>query len=290
MSAKDKSFQTIGEVSVNYINYLEEPISTKSIKTGFTDFDYASNGLQLGALTILAARPSMGKTTLALNIAVNIAIEQNIPLAYFSFEMDNKDCVQSIFSSLNDIDKHKLRTLQCSSDELQQLHKSASELSNSPLFFSSSSLMTLQQVCDSIKQLTKDVGLKVVIIDYLQLIHSTTPSYDNHSAWMSEISHTLRLLAVELDISIVVLSQVGRELETRVNKRPILSDLGRWGDIEQDASLVVFIYRDDVYNEDSPEKNIAEIIVSKNNYGPIGTCSMTFNGRFSRFEKFNFSY
>jgi replicative DNA helicase len=149
--------------------------------------------------------------------------------------------------------------------------------------------MPLHEVCDGVEQLTKDAGLKVVIIDYLQLLHRTCLPHDDYSAWMLEITHTLRLLAVKLDIAIVVLSQVDRGLEKRPNKRPILSDLGRCGDIEQDASLVVFIYRDDVYNEDSPDKNVAEIIITKNNYGPTGTSLMSFNGRFSRFEKFDFS-
>lgn len=289
MSAKYTRFQSIGEVSTNYINYLEDPLSLKRIKTGLTGFDLATNGLQLGTLTILAARTSMGKTTLALNMAENIAIKQEIPVAFFSFEMDNKDCVQSIFSSLNAIDQHTLRTLQCSHDELQQIKKSALQISKSPLFFSTSYSMSFQEVCDSIEQLTKDVGLKVVIIDYLQLLNRDSSPNDDYSGWMLEITHTLRLLAVKLDIAIVVLYSINRELEKRPNKRPILSDLRRGGDIEQDASLVVFIYRDDVYNEDSPDKNVAEIIIAKNNHGPIGTTLMTFNGSLSRFEEVDFS-
>ena len=283
------SFQTIGEVSTNYINYLEEPLSPKRIKTGLKGFDLATNGLEPGTLTIFAARPSMGTTTLALNIAENIAIKQEIPVAFFSFEMDNKDCVQSIFSSLNAIDKHTLRTLQCSHDELQRIKKSALQISKAPLFFSSSCSVSLQEVCDSIEQLTKDAGLKVVIIDYLQLLNRASSPHDDYSAWMLEIAHTLRLLAVKLDIAIVALSHVDRGLEKRSNKRPMLSDLGRCGDIEQDASLVIFIYRDDVYNEDSLDKNVAEIIIAKNNHGPIGTTLMTFNGSLSRFEEFDFS-
>lgn len=288
MSDKGPVFQTIGEVSVDYINYIKNPYPKDAINTGFIDFDDMTHGLQLGALTILAARPSMGKTTFALNMAENIAINQKIPLAFFSFEGSNKDCMQSIFSSLNDIEQHTLRTFQCSGDELQRIENSALEISNSPLFFSSSYSISLQEMCDSIEKLTKDAQLKVVIIDYLQVLDSACPSYDDQSIWLSKITHTLRLLAEKLGIAIVVLSQVDRCLQMRPNKRPILSDLALWGDIEQDASLIVFIYRDDVYNEDSPINNVAEIIIAKNNYGPIGTSCMTFNGRFSRFSRFEY--
>lgn len=287
MSAKDKLFETIGEVSINYTNCLDEPLSPKQIKTGLTGFDLLTNGLQLGTLTILAARPSMGKTTLALNIAENIAIKQEIPLAFFSFEMDNKDRALSIFSSLNAIDKQTLETLQCSHDELHLIKKSTQEVSKSPLFFSSACSMSLQDVCDNVELMTKDENLKIVIIDYLQLFKTTYSPDEDHSARILEITHALRLLAVKLNIAIVALSHIDRGLEKRPDKRPVLSDLGLCGDIAQDASLVVFIYRDAVYNENSPNKDVAEIIIAKNNHGAIGTTLMTLNGHLPRFEAFH---
>jgi replicative DNA helicase len=284
------NFQTIKELSFKCINNINNQKAMQGIKTGFICFDQQTNGLQLGTLTIIAARPSMGKTTFALNIAENIAIRQKLPLAYFSLEMRNEDCFQAILCSLTNIDRSKIRAGKCSPEERQLLEDSAQEISNSPFVFSTSCPISLTEVCENIEELNKDIGLKVVIIDYLQLLKSTCLTMNGSPMRMSEITRTLRLLALKLDIVIIALSQVNRTIEKRPNKRPMFFDLGQSGEIEQDASLVVFIYRDTVYNEDSPDENKAEIILAKNSFGPNGTIAMEFTGKYSKFEEFKYVY
>jgi len=279
-----KNFKTIGEVSSEYISYLDGNFEKNSLKTGLDSFDFAVNGIQLGSLNIIAARPSMGKSTLALNLVENVTIKQKIPLAYFSLEMDNKDCVQSIFSSLNNIDKHILRTLRFSSQELNMLKLSGNAIADAPLYFSPTSVITIEEICTKIRSLNDEDELKVVIIDCLQLIHFSDPKDTGVSQDLSEMTKVLRLLAEELGIAIIVLSQVGSSVEYRNNKRPTTADLRLWGKIDEDASLIMFIYRDYIYNEDTPNKDDVELIVAKNDFGGRGTTLMTFNGKYSRFE------
>ena len=254
--------------------------------TGFTDFDDMTSGLQPADLIIVAGRPSMGKTTIAMNMAENIAIKGDKPVAVFSMEMPGDSLAMRMMSSLGRIDQHKVRTGKLDDDEWPRLTSAINLLAETKLFIDDTPALTPTEVRSRARRLMREHGqLGLIVLDYLQLMQSPS-SGDNRVQQISDISRGLKALAKELNVPVVALSQLNRNLEQRPNKRPVMSDLRESGAIEQDADLIVFVYRDEVYNEDSPDKGIAEVIIGKQRNGPLGTVRLTFLGQYTRFENF----
>ncbi|MBT4837974.1 MAG: replicative DNA helicase [Methylococcales bacterium] len=263
----------------------DEPVT--GVSTGFADLDKQTSGLQPADLIIVAGRPSMGKTTLAMNIAENIAIESQKAVAVFSMEMPGEALAMRMMSSLGRIDQHKVRTGKLSDDDWPRLTSAISLLSEAPLFIDDSPALTPADLRSRARRLVREqkTDLGLIVIDYIQLMRSHEKA-DNRTGEVSAISRGLKSLAKELDVPVIALSQLNRNLEQRPNKRPVMADLRESGSIEQDADLIVFIYRDEVYNPESPEKGKAEIIISKQRNGPIGTINLTFMGQYTKFENF----
>jgi replicative DNA helicase len=254
--------------------------------TGFADFDEMTSGLQPADLIIVAGRPSMGKTTFAMNMAENVAIKGDKPVAVFSMEMPGDSLAMRMMSSLGRIDQHKVRTGKLDDDEWPRLTSAINLLAETKLFIDDTPALTPIEVRSRARRLAREHGqLGLIVLDYLQLMQSPA-SGDNRVQQISDISRGLKQLAKELNVPVVALSQLNRNLEQRPNKRPVMSDLRESGSIEQDADVIVFIYRDEVYNEDSPDKGIAEIIIGKQRNGPIGTTRLTFLGQYTRFENY----
>lgn len=254
--------------------------------TGFTDLDELTSGLQPADLIIVAGRPSMGKTTIAMNMAENIAIKGEKPVAIFSMEMPGDALAMRMMSSLGRIDQHKVRTGKLEDHEWPRLTSAISLLGETKMFIDDTPALTTTEVRARARRLTREHGqLGLIVLDYLQLMQSPT-SGDNRVQQISDISRGLKALAKELNVPVVALSQLNRNLESRPNKRPLMSDLRESGAIEQDADLIIFVYRDEVYNEDSPDKGIAEIIIGKQRNGPLGTVRLTFLGQYTRFENY----
>jgi replicative DNA helicase len=254
--------------------------------TGFTDLDDLTSGLQPSDLIIVAGRPSMGKTTIAMNMAENIAIKGGKPVAIFSMEMPGDALAMRMMSSLGRIDQHKVRTGKLEDHEWPRLTSAISMLGETHMFIDDTPALSPTEVRARARRLTREHGqLGLIVLDYLQLMQSPS-SGDNRVQQISDISRGLKALAKELNVPVVALSQLNRNLESRPNKRPMMSDLRESGAIEQDADLIIFVYRDEVYNEDSPDKGIAEIIVGKQRNGPLGTVRLTFLGQYTRFENY----
>jgi replicative DNA helicase len=254
--------------------------------TGFTDFDALTSGLQPADLIIVAGRPSMGKTTIAMNMAENIAIKGDKPVAVFSMEMPGDSLAMRMMSSLGRIDQNKVRTGKLEDDEWPRLTSAINLLAETKLFIDDTPALTPTEVRSRARRLAREHGqLGLIVLDYLQLMQSPS-SGENRVQQISDISRGLKALAKELNVPVVALSQLNRNLEQRPNKRPVMSDLRESGAIEQDADLIVFVYRDEVYNENSPDKGIAEIIIGKQRNGPLGTVRLTFLGQYTRFENF----
>jgi len=254
--------------------------------TGFTDFDQMTSGLQPADLIIVAGRPSMGKTSIAMNMAENVAIKGDRPVAIFSMEMPGEALAMRMMSSLGRIDQHKIRTGKLDDDDWPRLTSAITLLEKTKLFIDDTPALTPTEVRSRARRLMREHGqLGLIVLDYLQLMQSPA-SGDNRVQQISDISRSLKALAKELHTPVIALSQLNRNLEQRPNKRPVMSDLRESGAIEQDADLIVFVYRDEVYNEDSPDKGIAEIIIGKQRNGPLGTVRLTFLGQFTRFENF----
>ncbi|MEN8261313.1 MAG: replicative DNA helicase [Pseudomonadota bacterium] len=254
--------------------------------TGFTDFDEMTSGLQPSDLIIIAGRPSMGKTTFAMNIAENVAIKGDKPVAVFSMEMPGDQLAMRMMSSLGRIDQHKVRTGNLDDEEWPRMTSAINLLAEAALYIDDTPALTPVEVRARARRLVREHGpLGLLVLDYLQLMQSPA-SRENRVAQISDISRSLKALAKELNVPVIALSQLNRNLEQRPNKRPVMSDLRESGSIEQDADVIVFIYRDEVYNEDSPDKGIAEINIGKQRNGPIGTVRLTFLGQYTRFENF----
>jgi replicative DNA helicase len=252
--------------------------------TGFTDLDEMTSGLQPGDLIIVAGRPSMGKTTIAMNMAENVAISSGKPVAVFSMEMPGDSLAMRMMSSLGRIDQNKVRTGKLDDDEWPRLTSAINLLAETKLFIDDSPGLTPNEVRSRARRLTRDNGqLGLIVLDYLQLMQSPA-SGDSRVAQISDISRGLKTMAKELHVPVMALSQLNRNLEQRPNKRPVMSDLRESGSIEQDADVIMFVYRDEVYNEDSPDKGMAELIIGKQRNGPIGTVRLTFLGKYTRFE------
>jgi replicative DNA helicase len=254
--------------------------------TGFNDLDEKTSGLQPADLIIVAGRPSMGKTTIAMNMAENVALKSGLPVAVFSMEMPGEALAMRMMSSLGRIDQHKVRTGKLDDDDWPRLTSAINLLAETKLFIDDTPALTPTEVRSRARRLTREHGqLGLIVLDYLQLMQSPS-SGDNRVQQISDISRGLKALAKELNVPVIALSQLNRNLEQRPNKRPVMSDLRESGAIEQDADLILFVYRDEVYNEDSPDKGIAEVIIGKQRNGPLGTVRLTFLGQYTRFENF----
>ena len=255
------------------------------IPTGFTDFDKKTNGLQKSDLVIIAGRPAMGKTSFAMNIVERAAIKHNKKVAVFSMEMSSVQLAMRILSSLSRIPSGRLRVGDLKDDEWPRIVQQQMLLSGAELFIDDTPALSPMEVRARCRRLKRtQQGLDLIVIDYLQLMQ--IKGSENRVNEISEISRSLKAMAKELDVPVIALSQLNRSLEQRPNKRPVMSDLRESGAIEQDADLIVFIYRDEVYHEDSPHKGKAEIIIGKHRHGSTGMVPLTFRGEFTRFENF----
>lgn len=263
---------------------LDDPIT--GVPTGYHDFDEMTSGLQPSDLVIVAGRPSMGKTTYAMNIAEHVALKSRLPTLIFSMEMPGEAIVMRMLSSLCRIDQLRIRTGKLEDDDWPRISSTVSMLSDAPLYIDDTPALSPTELRSRARRLAKEYGqLGLIVIDYLQLMQ--VPGYsENRTAEISEISRSLKALAKELKVPVIALSQLNRGLEQRADKRPVMSDLRESGAIEQDADLIVFIYRDEVYNDNSPDKGTAEIIISKQRNGPIGKVRLTFLGQYTCFENF----
>jgi replicative DNA helicase len=259
--------------------------SITGLPTGYDDFDERTSGLQPGELIIIAGRPSMGKTSFAMNIAENVAIKTKQTVAIFSMEMPGDALAMRMVASLGRIEMQKIRTGKLSEEDWPRVTSAISILQSAPIYIDDGSALSPTEIRARARRIKREHGLGMIVIDYLQLMQ-VHGSSENRATEISEISRSLKALAKELSVPVVALSQLNRSLEQRPNKRPIMSDLRESGAIEQDADLIVFIYRDEVYNEDSPEKGTAEIITGKQRNGPIGVDRLTFLGQYTRFENF----
>ncbi len=264
----------------------DNPSDITGVATGFADLDERTSGLQPGDLVIVAGRPSMGKTAFALNIAEHVALEAKLPVAIFSMEMSGTQLAMRLLGSTGRLDQHKLRTGRLEDNDWPRLTNALGRLNDAPIFIDESAALTALELRARARRLHRQhKGLGLIVVDYLQLMSSTSQG-ENRATEISEISRSLKALAKELKVPLVALSQLNRSLEQRPNKRPVMSDLRESGAIEQDADLILFIYRDEVYNENSQDKGIAEIIIGKQRNGPIGYVRLTFLGQFTKFQNF----
>ena len=262
---------------------LQNPIT--GIETGFDDFDEMTGGLQRSDLIIVAGRPSMGKSSFAVNIAEHAAIKNNKSVAIFSMEMPGEQLAIRMIASLSRVDQHKIRTGNLGDNDWPRLTSTVSIMQDKKIFVDDTPALTPAELRARCRRLSREQQLDMVIVDYLQLMH-VPGTKENRATEISEISRSLKAMAKELNIPVVALSQLNRSLESRQNKRPVMSDLRESGAIEQDADIIVFIYRDEVYDEDSPDKGKAEIIIGKQRNGPIGMVPLTFLGQYTRFENY----
>ncbi len=261
------------------------PAAYTGIPTGYTDFDERTSGLQNSDLIIVAARPSMGKTTFALNIAEHAVLKSRMPTAVFSMEMPGEQLAMRLLSSLGRIDQQKIRTGRLGEEDWPRLSSAVGLLNDAPLFIDDTPALTPTELRSRARRIRREHGLGLIVVDYLQLMQ-VPGTKENRTNEISEISRSLKALAKELNVPVIALSQLNRSLEQRPNKRPVMSDLRESGAIEQDADIIIFIYRDEVYNAESPDKGTAEIIIAKQRNGPIGMSRLTFLGQYTRFENF----
>ncbi len=254
------------------------------LSSGFIDVDEMTSGFHEGELIIIAGRPSMGKTAIAMNMAEHAAIKGDKPVLVFSMEMPAEALALRMISSLGRIDQHKVRTGQLDDDDWPRVTSAIEILSTSKLFIDDTPALSPVEMRSRARRLAREHGsLGMIVVDYLQLMQ-VTGSKENRTNEISEISRSLKALAKELSVPVVALSQLNRSLESRTDKRPMMSDLRESGAIEQDADLIGFIYRDEVYHPDTPDKGRAEFIIAKQRNGPIGRVNLTFLGEFTRFE------
>lgn len=283
-----QEFVPIKQVVLNALEVIEKASKTwgdvTGIPTGFIDLDRKLSGLQNSDLVLIAARPSMGKTAFVLNIAQHVAFRQNRAVAVFSLEMSKEQLVNRLFSLESHVDAQLLRTGELKDTDWEKLIEGAGVIGKSKLIIDDTSGISIAEMRSKCRKYKIEHGLDLVIIDYLQLMSgSSRRSNESRQQEISEISRSLKGLARELNVPVVALSQLSRAVESRTDKRPMLSDLRESGAIEQDADVCMFIYRDDYYNPDSEDKNIAEIIIAKQRNGPIGTVRLAWMPQYTRF-------
>ena len=282
-----KSYSPIKDILVDSFTQLEELYSRKQhitgVPSGFTELDYKTAGFHGSDLVLIAARPAMGKSAFALNIATNAAVRANVPVAIFSLEMSKEQMVNRILCSEAMVDSNKVRTGKLEEDDWTKLAGSIGPLSDAEIYIDDTpgiSVMEIRAKCRKLK-LEKNIGM--VVIDYLQLVQGSNKRNGSREQEISEISRSLKILAKELNVPVIALSQLSRAVEQRPDHRPMLSDLRESGAIEQDADIVMFLYRDDYYNPDSEKKDIAEVIIAKHRGGSLGTVDLLWLGSYTKF-------
>lgn len=253
------------------------------VSTGYADLDRMTAGLQPGDLIIVAGRPSMGKTTLALNIAENAAIAASTAVAVFSMEMSREQLSMRMISSLGRVDQSHLRTGNFGDEDWARINSAIAQMKSAPIYIDDSAALTPTEVRARARRLTREQPLGLIVIDYLQLMQ-VPGTKENRATEISEISRSLKALAKELKVPVIALSQLNRSVEQRTDKKPVMSDLRESGALEQDADLIMMIYREEVYEPDTPRKGIADIIIAKQRNGPTGEVHLTFLGKYTRFE------
>ena len=282
-----KSYSPIKDILVDSFTQLEELYNRKQhitgVPSGFTELDYKTAGFHGSDLVLIAARPAMGKSAFALNIATNAAVRANVPVVIFSLEMSKEQMVNRILCSEAMVDSNKVRTGKLEEDDWTKLAGSIGPLSDAEIYIDDTpgiSVMEIRAKCRKLK-LEKNIGM--VVIDYLQLVQGSNKRNGSREQEISEISRSLKILAKELNVPVIALSQLSRAVEQRPDHRPMLSDLRESGAIEQDADIVIFLYRDDYYNKDSEKKDIAEVIIAKHRGGSLGTVELLWLGSYTKF-------
>jgi replicative DNA helicase len=256
------------------------------LATGFIDLDDMTSGLQPSDLVIVAGRPSMGKTSFAMNLVENVALHEKRPVAVFSMEMPGEQLLMRMLASLSKVSSQKIRNAQLREEDWNSMISTSNLLNNAPIFIDDSAGLTPSDIRARVRRLKREEGdLGLIVLDYIQLMRpGGNIDANNRVLVISEISRNLKALAKEMDVPVIALSQLSRAVESRSDKRPLMSDLRESGAIEQDADVIMFIYRDEVYDENSAEKGIAEIIIGKHRNGPTGTVRLAFIGEFTRFD------
>jgi replicative DNA helicase len=280
-------FQAIKDVLPATIDRLDllhqNPGQITGVTTGFTELDRMTAGLQPGDLVVVAGRPSMGKTTLAVNIAENAAVGRGVPAAIFSMEMSAEQLTMRMISSLGRVNQGHLRTGQFSDEDWSRINGAIAQLSAAPIFVDETPALTPTEVRARARRLKREKGLGLIVVDYLQLMQ-VAGTKENRATEISEISRGLKALAKELQVPVIALSQLNRGVEQRTEKKPVMSDLRESGAIEQDADVIMMIYREEVYEPNTTRKGIADIIIAKQRNGPVGEVHLTFLGEYTRFE------
>lgn len=289
---KNNGFRPLNDVLSSVVERIDElysrdnPSDITGLATGFDDLDRMTSGLQPGDLVIVAGRPSMGKTAFSINIAEHVAIEQQFPVAVFSMEMGSEQLAQRSLCSIGRLDQQRLRTGRLTDEDWSRLTTAITKMHDAQMFIDETPALNSMELRSRARRLARECGgLGLIVVDYLQLMGAVS-SGENRATEISEVSRSLKGLAKELKCPVIALSQLNRSLEQRPNKRPVMSDLRESGAIEQDADVILFIYRDEVYNPDTPDKGTAEIIIGKQRNGPIGSVRLTFIGQYTRFENF----
>lgn len=284
-----KSYQYIKEYLKDALDKVDELFHKDSpitgVASGFDDLDIKTAGLQQSDLIIVAGRPSMGKTAFAINIAEHAAIKEKKSVAVFSMEMPGEQLAMRMMSSLGRIDQHKVRTGKLDDDDWPRLTSAVGILQETKMFIDDTPALTPAELRARCRRIYRENGLDLIVIDYLQLMQ-VAGTTENRATEISEISRSLKAMAKELNVPVIALSQLNRSLEQRTDKRPVMSDLRESGAIEQDADVILFIYRDEVYDDESPDKGIAEVIIGKQRNGPIGKIKLVFRGQYTRFENY----
>ena len=290
-SRMKQGFQSLDTLVVDLLDRVQEmadnPMDVTGVPTGFADLDRMTSGLQAGDLVVLAARPSMGKTSFAVNIAEHVALHEQLPVAIFSMEMGAAQLAVRIVGSIGRINQGNLRTGKLTDEEWSRLSEAIESLRQVSLHIDETPGLTPSELRANARRLARSCGkLGLIVVDYLQLMSGSGSgtSGDNRATELGEISRGLKMLAKELQCPVIALSQLNRSVEQRTDKRPMMSDLRESGAIEQDADIIMFIYRDDYYNKDSKEPNVAEVIIGKQRNGPTGTVKLYFQKSQTRFE------
>lgn len=257
------------------------------VPTGFSDLDKMTSGMQPGDLIIVAGRPSMGKTAFSVNIGEHVAVEEGLPVAIFSMEMGASQLAMRVLGSVGRLDQQRLRTGKLEDEDWPNLTHAIQKMQDTQLYIDETPALSPMELRARARRLSRQCGqLGLIIIDYLQLMSGNGGGSENRATELSEISRSMKGLAKELNCPLIALSQLNRSLEQRPNKRPVMSDLRESGAIEQDADVILFIYRDEVYNPDTPDKGTAEIIIGKQRNGPIGTVRLTWQGQYTKFQNY----
>ena len=286
-SRNSGEFVPIRQVALNVLEKIEIASKTQGtvtgIPTGFIDLDYKTSGLQPSDFVLIAARPSMGKTAFVLNLVDHVAVKKNLPCMIFSLEMSKEQLVNRMLAMESNVDSQKLRTGNLTDSDWDAIVEGIGIIGNSNLVIDDTPGISITELRSKCRKMKLEHGLSMVIIDYLQLMSGSGKSGDNRQQEISEISRSLKALAREMNAPVVTLSQLSRACETRTDHRPMLSDLRESGAIEQDADVVMFLYRDDYYNKDTDTPNIAEVIIAKQRNGPIGTVNLLWQPEFTKF-------